>query len=58
MAKDLGLNKYKKELEQFGKQNSKWMTAALVRYLREVYPEKEEEYRLIYRKAEKFIHKF
>lgn len=43
-------------IQQHGK-TSKAMTAAVVAYLQALYPERAEEYKLIYRKAEKFISK-
>lgn len=42
---------------QYGQSNSKVMTAAVVGYLKRQYPELEDEYKLIYRKAEKFLSK-
>lgn len=41
--------------ESYGKKSSKAMTAAVVNYLKSQHPEKQEEYKLIYRKANNFL---
>ena len=42
---------------KYGNNKNKLMTAAVLNCLRTNYPEKNEEYKLIYRKAEKYLEK-
>ena len=58
MAKNLGLLPImEKHKEKYGESTSQVMTAALVEYLKAKYPNKINEYKLIYLKAERFLKK-
>ena len=46
-----------KHKEKFEPKSNKLMTAAVLDYLRRMYPNKENEYKLIYMKAEKYLQK-
>lgn len=56
MIKNLNLTNFiAKYQAQYGNNKGKLMTAAVMNYLQMTYPDKENEYKLVYRKANKFL---
>lgn len=56
MIKNLGLEELvKKHTAQYGKGSSKLMTKTIFEFLQMNFPDKNEEYKLIYRKIERFL---
>ena len=48
-------NLVQKHGSRYGEKTGKAMTASVLEYLQSHYPEKSEEYKLVYRKANKFL---
>ncbi len=48
-------NIIKLNVPKYGNQTGKTMTASVVNYLQTTYPDKADEYKLIYRKVNKFL---
>ena len=58
MIKDLNLESLiKKHQAKYGDNKGKLMTATVLEYLQTTYPQKEEEYKLVYRKVKRFLDK-
>ena len=58
LVQNLNLAVYmEKYAEKFEPKSNKLMTAGVVDYLKRMYPNKENEYKLIYMKAEKYLQK-
>ena len=51
------LEEFKEKLEEYGKNPKKAMTAVIVNYLEETYPEEMDELKLVIQKAQKFLKK-